>query len=204
MHRFNKQDSLFILTEKEVHLIEQLNNFELFYFMLRPHFVDHPVPHWMVTDLTIFYYAEELPVINQEVRMQHLLQDFILRDVVAQPLTERIKARTKNNVVLSILAAVHSVNVYIDNFQPILTQYSFEERRFFARFSQDVAKLFEISEQHEKQYPERYVKMEAELIRRLREQLREHALENEQRCLELLKLLDSYDLEYKRMFSVFR
>lgn len=91
MKDFDPMNSLFILNEQQLEQFKQLEHYDYFFHLIRHDFAHLAFVKYSVSDILVYFYFDEEPVINSEHALIFLIRHFLLNEVLISSKFKRLK-----------------------------------------------------------------------------------------------------------------
>ena len=201
MKYFDTSNSLFIITEQQVEQFKQLEHFEYFFHLIRHDFTHLSFANDSVSDIWIYFYFEEEPVINSEHALIFLLRNFILNEVLISSKFKRLKKATVGSFTKALMASVMTVNLFLDTLREVLETLTKEQYDLYMKFENSSKQLFNDRFYEYEHYPKKLVQIETAIIKRLRQYLEDNTELYNDSKQNVVRFMDQFSIIKQELYE---
>lgn len=201
MKDFDTSNSLFILTEQQLEQFKQLEHFEYFFHLIRHDFTHLSFAKDSVSDVWIYFYFKEEPVINSEYALIFLLRNFILNEILVSSKLKRLKKTTVGSYTNALMASVMTVNLFLDLLRDVLESLSKEQYDLYMKFENSSKQLFNDRFYEYEHYPKKLVQIETIIIKDLRQYLEENAAIYNDFKQKVIRFMDQFSIIKRELYE---
>lgn len=194
-------DSIYLLNKEQKADRKQLEQYDVFFSMLRYEYMNNTIAIATMHDIWVYYYYPEKLILNNELTMIYLLRHFVVDKVMSTSRFERIKMHTVGCYTKSLIAAAFTVNLFLDINRKILTQIPKDDLSLMLKYSTGSKMLFKAKFQEFDSYPRKLVKVETDILQLMRQYILDHEKEFEDGILQAVQFMDQYALNEKDIFE---
>ncbi len=200
----NLYTPLFILTDcVEENLETSYSLHELYTFLLRDPYHDNLHVLSAVRDLWCYFYFDEKElVLHPKINLIYSLRSMIVKIISTNEIMQRLKKSTVGLAAQSMLAAIKSMNLFIDILDIFYESLDQEmQHTLNSIISFDISKLFDQQFNLIEEYPSKFVGLQAAAIKAIRLFIVNHEEHYTESLMDISKSVRNYHLQYKQFFT---
>lgn len=201
MKYFDTSNSLFILSEHQLEQFRQLEHFDYFFHLIRQDFAHLSFASYSVSDVWIYFYFEEEPVINSEHALIFLLRNFILNEILISAKFKRVKKATIGSFTNALMASVLTVNLFLDYLREVLETLPKEQYDLYLKFENSSKQLFNDRFYEYEHYPKKLVQIETAIIKSLRQHLEDNAAKYNDCERKVIRFMDQFSIIKRELYE---
>lgn len=201
MKDFETSNSLFILNEQQIEQLKQLEHFEYFFNLIRHDFAHLSFAKYSVSDVWVYFYFDEEPVINSEHALIFLLRHFILNEVLISPKFKRLKKATVGSFTNALMAAVMTVNLFLDYLREVHETLPKEQYDLYMKFENSSKQLFHDRFYQYEHYPKKLVQIETTIIKSLRDYLADNETKYADSQQKVIRFMDQFSIIKRELYE---
>lgn len=202
MKYFEASNSLFLLNEQQRNQFSKLEYYDYFYHLIHPDFHSLSFANFSLSDFWVYYHFEEVPIINSEHALHYLLRNFMLNEVLISSKFKRLKKTTIGSYTNSLMAAVLTVNLFMDILSELLSSIPKEESDFYMKFENSSKQLFNDRFATYEHYPKKLVLIETMIIKSMRGYLEQYEATYTERKLNVIRFMDQFTITKRELFEL--
>lgn len=195
-------DSLFVLSDDEQYISQQMQQYNLYFSLLHPKLASNIITISTMHDLTIYFYREHQLIVHPEASMIYVIRQFILDKVKALQKLELMKLKVAQHLDYSLLLSVKVTNVFADIFLKIAHHFSEEQLTLLQKYSHNTKLLFDEQFRHIESYPQKIIRLKTAVYQQMRQYIEQHEEAFENSMLQIIREVDEYML-IKRDVSIY-
>ena len=195
-------DTVFWLNEHEVLLWREIEAYYPLFTFLRPSLIDNKPVQSLMCDFSMIYYLETPPMLDDQVALTYILRKQLTEEVIHHHLFRKIQQVTEGHLVLSILAAAWTVNLFSD----LADEMDSSNQVLMAEilsFNNASRQIFEEVFEKYNDYPKYVVEVETKIVKVFRRFIHQFPNEYEERIRKILQFINEYDLNQKDLLHNF-
>lgn len=201
MKDFDPLNSLFILNEQQLEQFKQLENYDYFFHLIRHDFAHFAFVKYSVSDILVYFYFDEEPVINSEHALIFLIRHFILNEVLISSKFKRLKKATVGSCTNALMASVMTVNLFLDYFREVFKTIPKEQYDLYMKFENSSKQLFHDRFYKYEHYPKKLVQIETTIIKSLRDFLTANETKYEEAQHTVIRFMDQFSIIKRELYE---
>lgn len=201
MKDFDTSNSLFILNEQQLEQFKQLEHYDYFFHLIRHDFAHLSFAKYNVSDVWVYFYFEEEPVINSEHALIFLLRNFILNEVLISTKFKRLKKATVGSFTKALMASVMTVNLFLDYLREVLETLPKEQYDLYMKFENSSKQLFNGRFYEYEHYPKKLVQIETTIIKSLRDYLADNETKYADSKQKVIRFMDQFSIIKRELYE---
>ncbi|MER2030378.1 MAG: serine protease [Solibacillus sp.] len=201
MKDLDTSNSLFILNEQQLEQFEQLEHYDYFFHLIRHDFAHLSFAKYSVSDVWIFFYFEEEPVINSEHALIFLLRNFILNEALISSKFKRLKNATVGSYTKALMASVMTVNLFLDYLREVLETLPKDQYDLYLKFENSSKQLFNDRFYEYEHYPKKLVQIETTIIKSLRDYLGDNETKYADCKNKVIRFMDQFTIIKRELYE---
>lgn len=193
-------EPIFLLTDSQRQLLTKLEEYEVYFCMLRHEYLDNSVAISTMVDFFYHLYEKDPLYINSEMTLYNLLRRYCVDFGLELEKLRKTKHYTTGHIDRSLLAAALITNMILDIHRKIRPQLTKEEIRFMWKYMKRPKKLFDVKFQIIESYPKKYVLLETKMLQAMRTYIQENKQEVNDSVQYINRFMDAYVYDEQRLF----
>lgn len=193
-------EPIFLLTDKQRKLLTTLEQYEVYFCMLRHEYLENSVAISSMVDFFYYLYEEDALLFNSEMTMYYLLRQYGVSYVVELEKLRKTKRYTTGHMDRSLIAAALMTNMLLDIHREIRPQFTKEEISFMWKYMKRPKKLFDMKFQKFESYPKKYVLLETKMLQAMRAYIHENEQEVGAAVQYINRFMDAYVYDEQQLF----
>lgn len=200
MKDFDTSNSLFILNEQQLEQFKQLEHYDYFFHLIRHDFAHLSFAKYSVSDVWVYFYFEEEPVINSEHALIFLLRNFILNEVLISSKFKRLKNATVGSFMNALMASVMTINLYLDYLRDVLGTLPKDHYDLYMKFENSSKQLYNDRFYEYEHYPKKLVQVETTIVKSLRTYLAENETKYIDYKNKVIRFMDQFSIIKRELY----
>lgn len=201
MKDLDTSNSLFILNEQQLEQFKQLEHYDYFFHLIRHDFAHLSFAKYSVSDVWIFFYFDEEPVINSEHALIFLLRNFILNEALISSKFKRLKNATVGSYTKALMASVMTVNLFLDYLREVLETIPKDQYDLYMKFENSSKQLFNDRFYEYEHYPKKLVQIETTIIKSLRDYLGHKEMKYADCKNKVIRFMDQFTIIKRELYE---
>lgn len=201
MKDFDTSNSLFILNEQQLEQFKQLEHYDYFFHLIRHDFAHLSFAKYSVSDVWVYFYFEEEPVINSEYALIFLLRNFILNEVLINSKFKRLKNATVGSFTNALMASVMTINLFLDYLRDVLGTLPKDQYDLYMKFENSSKQLYNDRFYEYEHYPKKLVQIETTIVKSLRTYLAENETKYIDNKHKVIRFMDQFSIIKRELYE---
>lgn len=193
-------EPIFVLTESQRQVLTELEQYEVYFCMLRHEYLENSVAISTMVDFFYYLYEKEQLLFNSEMTMYYLLRHYCVEFGMDLERLRKTKHYTTGFIDRSLIAAALITNMILDIHRKIRPQFTNEEIQFMWKYMKRPKKLFDMKFQKFESYPKKYVLLETRMLQAMRTYIQENMQEIHEATQYINRFMDAYVYDEQQLF----